>query len=101
MADDRPADRDARRADRRDRSNVVLTDGALTVTAYEVDHAPISPAYAYRFDYKGRSVFVTGDLKYDAALAAAAKDADVMVSEAIAMSMTRSLGAGARAGGRD
>jgi ribonuclease Z len=28
-----------------------------------VDHAPIEPAYAYRFDYKGRSAVVTGDLK--------------------------------------
>jgi ribonuclease Z len=84
-----------------DRWNVVLTDGALTVTAYEVDHAPIAPAYAYRFDYQGRSVFVTGDLKYNASLAKAARGADVMISEAIAMSMTQALGAGARAGGRD
>jgi ribonuclease Z len=84
-----------------DRSTVVLRDGELTVTAYEVDHAPIAPAYAYRFDYKGRSVFVTGDLKYNASLAKAARGADVMVSEAIATSMTRALGAGAHAGGRD
>jgi len=84
-----------------DRSHVVLNDGALTVTAYEVDHAPIAPAYAYRFDYQGRSVLVTGDLKYNPSLVKAARGADVMVSEAIAMSMTRALGQGARAAGRD
>ena len=33
------------------------------ITAFEVNHAPIEPAYAHRFDYKGRSVVITGDLK--------------------------------------
>jgi ribonuclease Z len=78
----------------------VLTDGGLTITAIEVDHAPISPAYAYRFDYNGRSVFITGDLKYQASLADAARGADVLVSEAIAVQMTRALGAGANGAGR-
>ena len=85
----------------KDRSNLVLRDGALTITAFEVDHAPIAPAYAYRFDYKGRSALVTGDLKFHEPLVAAARGADVMVSEAISLTMTRSLGAGAAAGGRD
>jgi ribonuclease Z len=85
----------------KDRTGVVLQDGGLTITAIEVDHAPISPAYAYRFDYRGRSVVVTGDLKYHAPLARAAAGADLLVSEAIATSMTRALGEGARSGGRD
>jgi ribonuclease Z len=84
----------------KDRSGLVLDDGSLRITAIEVDHAPISPAYAYRFDYKGRSVVVTGDLKYHPALANAARGADVIVSEAISLQMTRSLGSGARDGGR-
>jgi ribonuclease Z len=82
------------------RRAVVLHDGGLTITAIEVDHPPISPAYAYRFDYKGRSVFVTGDLKYQSSLAEAVRGVDVLVSEAIAVQMTRALGAGARDGGR-
>ena len=85
----------------KNRTGLVLDDGSLRITAIEVDHAPIVPAYAYRFDYKGRSVVVSGDLKFHPALAAAAKDADVLVSEAIAPSMTRALGNGARAAGRD
>ena len=84
----------------KDRTGLVLDDGALRITAIEVDHAPISPAYAYRFDYKGRSALVTGDLKYHPVLARAAQGVDVMVSEAIAVQMTRSLGAGAKEGGR-
>jgi ribonuclease Z len=37
----------------KNRTRIVLDDGALTITAIEVDHTPIAPAYAYRFDYKG------------------------------------------------
>jgi ribonuclease Z len=85
----------------KNRTGLVLEDGALRITAIEVDHAPITPAYAYRFDYKGRSVVVTGDLKYHQPLVAAATGSDILVSEAIAPSMTRALGNGARSGGRD
>jgi ribonuclease Z len=85
----------------KDRTALVLEDGALRITAIEVDHTPISPAYAYRFDYKGRSAVVTGDLRFHAPLAQAARSADLLVSEAIAVSMTRALGEGARAAGRD
>jgi ribonuclease Z len=80
---------------------VVLDDGGIKITAFEVDHTPIKPAYGYRFDYKGRSVVITGDLKYFPPLAQAAAGADVLVSEAIATNMTRSLGAGAKAAGRE
>jgi ribonuclease Z len=85
----------------KDRSALVLDRDGLRITAFEVDHAPIAPAYAYRFDYKGRSVLVTGDLKFHRPLTTAAKGVDVMVSEAIAVSMTRALGEGASSAGRD
>jgi len=83
------------------RTTVVLQDEDLRITAVEVDHFPIAPAYAYRFDYKGRSAFVTGDLKYHPSLAEAAQGVDLLLSEAIAVRMTRALGAGASSAGRD
>jgi len=86
---------------KKDRRARVLEEGGLRITAFEVDHAPIAPAYAYRFDYKGRSVLVTGDLKFHQPLVAAARDVDLMVSEAISVSMTRALGTGASSAGRD
>ena len=84
----------------KDRTATVFDDGRLRISAIEVDHAPIAPAYAYRFDYKGRSAVVTGDLKFHPALAKAAHGVDVLVSEAISLPMTRALGAGAKSGGR-
>ena len=61
---------------------VVLQDAGLTITAFAVNHTPIRPAYGYRFDYRGRSVVVSGDTVKDAGLIAAAKGADVLVHEA-------------------
>jgi ribonuclease Z len=84
----------------KDRSAVVVDNGALRITAIEVDHAPITPAYAYRFDYKGRSVLITGDLKFHPTLVQAARGVDVLVSEAISVQMTRALGKGAGDAGR-
>jgi ribonuclease Z len=75
----------------KDRTKVFYDDGQLRITAIEVNHAPIEPAYAYRFDYRGRSVVVTGDLKNHPPLVRAAKGADLLVSEAISRSMTRAL----------
>lgn len=82
---------DGERTPAKDRTALVYDDGALRITAIEVDHAPIEPAYAYRFDYKGRAVVVTGDLKYHPPLVESAAGADILVSEAISRSMTQSL----------
>ncbi len=73
------------------RTAVALTAGDLKVTAVEVNHAPISPAFAYRFDYKGRSVVISGDTKKHPPLAVAASGADVLIHEAQNAGMTRLL----------
>jgi ribonuclease Z len=65
----------------RDRRAIMLKDGDLTVTAIEVNHSPIEPAYAYRFDYKGRSVVISGDTSKHLGLADGAKGADVLIHE--------------------
>jgi ribonuclease Z len=60
----------------------VLEENGLKVTAFTVDHSPVAPAYGYRFDYKGRSVVVSGDTIKCANLVNAAKGADVLINEA-------------------
>ncbi len=60
----------------------VLEENGLKVTAFTVDHAPVAPAYGYRFDYKGRSVVISGDTIKCANLVNAAKGADVLINEA-------------------
>ncbi|HSV02748.1 MAG TPA: MBL fold metallo-hydrolase [Phenylobacterium sp.] len=70
---------------------VALRDGPLTVTAIKVAHEPVEPAFAYRFDYKGRSVVISGDTRRWPPLAEAAKGADVLIHEAQNAEMTRQL----------
>jgi len=80
--------------------SVVEEDG-LRITAFPVDHRPVVPAYGYRFDYRGRSVVVSGDTAKSNGLVAAAHGADVLVHEAQANHLVAAIGAAAAAIGRD
>ncbi len=82
------------------RTAVVYDDGQLKVTAIETNHAPVAPAYAYRFDYKGRSVVITGDTTADRRLNAAARGADILFSEALNRDMVHTMEENARKAGR-
>jgi ribonuclease Z len=66
-------------------------DGDLTVTAIRVFHDPVTPAFGYRFDYRGRSVSISGDTMKWPAFAEASKGVDVMLHEAQNEAMTRQL----------
>lgn len=65
-----------------DRVLVFDADG-LRISAFRVDHGPVDPAVGYRFDYKGRSVVVSGDTTSSTALVAAARGADLLVHEGL------------------
>lgn len=62
---------------------VVFAEDGVKVTAFEVDHGPVKPAVGYRFDYKGRSVVLSGDTAFSPTLVNAAKGADLLVHEAL------------------
>jgi ribonuclease Z len=77
----------------------VFEKNGLKVTAYLVHHEPVAPAFGYRFEYEGRSIFVSGDTAPHASLIAAAKDVDVLVHEAQANHLVKILEDVAREGG--
>jgi ribonuclease BN (tRNA processing enzyme) len=64
-----------------ERGGVLLDDGKVKVTAALVEHPPMSPAFAYRFDCPDRSIVFSGDTRPCDALVALAKGADVLVHE--------------------
>jgi ribonuclease BN (tRNA processing enzyme) len=63
------------------RPGLVHADGQVRVTAALVDHPPVRPAFAYRFDTSDRSIVISGDTAPSPALIALAKGADVLVHE--------------------
>jgi ribonuclease Z len=80
---------------------VVQEADGLKVTAIRVDHGPVKPAVAYRFDYKGRSLVISGDTKKSPALIAAAKGADLLVHEALQPRLVKAMTDGLAARGID
>lgn len=81
-----------------DRAVVFAQDG-ITVTAFQVNHDPVKPAVGYRFDYKGRSVVISGDTAKSATLEAVAKGADLLVHEALQPRLVKSMTAALSAKG--
>ncbi len=81
-------------------AGVVLDQGGLVVTAFPVDHAPVAPAFGYRFDYRGRSVVVSGDTLVTDSLRTAAQGADLLLHDALSLPIVRALEEGARAAGQ-
>jgi ribonuclease Z len=66
------------------REGVVFAQRGVKVTAFEVDHAPVKPAFGYRIDYAGRSVVLSGDTRVSENLVRHAQGVDVLVHEVFA-----------------
>jgi ribonuclease Z len=65
-----------------DKDGVVYERNGVKVTAFEVDHGPgIKPAYGYRIDYKGRSVVLSGDTRYNENVIKYGKGRDLLIHE--------------------
>jgi ribonuclease Z len=80
---------------------VVLEEDGLKITSFRVDHRPVTPAFGYRFDYAGRSVVVSGDTIKHPGLVEAARDADVLVHDALASHVVSAIGEAAAEAGRN
>lgn len=87
-------------ADRNAPDVVLIDDGGLKITAFPVNHQPVEPAVGYRFDYKGRSVVISGDTAPSPRLEAAAKGADVLAHEGLAPNLVAVQRKAALAAGR-
>ena len=63
----------------------------VRVTAFRVDHAPVTEAVGYRIDYGEYSVVVSGDTSKSPNLIAHAKNADLLLHDALASAITSRL----------
>jgi ribonuclease BN (tRNA processing enzyme) len=62
---------------------VVRQQAGVKITAALVDHPPIRPAFAYRFDTPDRSIVISGDTAPSESLVTLAKGADILVHEVL------------------
>lgn len=65
------------------REGVVLEKDGLKITAFEVDHRPIEPAFGYRVDSGGHSVVLSGDTRVSQNLIRHAQGVDVLIHEVV------------------
>ncbi len=69
----------------------IYDQNGLTITAFKVDHPPIEPAFGYRFDFGGRSIVVSGDTNRTQTLETAAKGADLLFHDTMALGVLQQL----------
>ncbi len=62
---------------------VVYEKNGFNVTAFDVDHQPIKPAFGYWIDYAGRAVVLSGDTRISENLLKFAKGADLLIHEVV------------------
>jgi ribonuclease Z len=71
---------------------VVYENNNVKVTAFEVDHTPVQPAFGYRVDYAGRSVVISGDTRFNENLIRYAQGTDVLLHEVAVPDLMRAPG---------
>jgi ribonuclease Z len=65
------------------KQGIVFDDHGVKVTAFTVDHGPVTPAFGYRVDYRGHSVALSGDTRVSENLIRFAQGVDVLVHEVV------------------
>lgn len=59
----------------------VYEKDGVKITAFDVDHAPVTPAFGYRIDYAGRSVVLSGNTRLSENLIRFAQGVALLVRE--------------------
>lgn len=83
-----------------DQGVVVYDRDGVKITAFAVDHYPVEPAVGYRFDYKGRSLVISGDTKESPNVEKFSAGADLLSHEALSPEMVGVLQGAADGAGR-
>lgn len=71
---------------------VSFDEDGLRITAFEVDHQHVKPAFGYRVDYRGRSVVLSGDTRMSENLIRHAEGVDLLIHEVVAPEALRRAG---------
>ena len=78
---------------------VIVDEDGLRITAFEVSHPLIDPAFGYRLDYGGRSVVISGDSLVTDKIVKISDGADVVLHDAMALQLVQGAEAMSRGAG--
>jgi ribonuclease Z len=87
---------------------IVPSDGAsiavweadeVKITAFAVDHCPVTPSVGYKVEYGGRAVVISGDTRKSEVVAYTAKRVDLLVHEGLSPELVCNLERAAKAAG--
>lgn len=80
--------------------NVIVYDkGGVKITAFRVNHEPVTPALGYRFDYKDRSIVFSGDTAKAKSVETACNGCDILVHEVLNTEMVGKMEAAVKKSG--
>jgi ribonuclease Z len=71
---------------------VVYENSGVKITAFEVDHTPVKPAFGFRIDYSGRSVVLSGDTRVSENLIRHAQSADLLIHNVVSPETFQRIG---------
>ena len=71
---------------------LVYENNGVKITAFEVDHTPVKPAFGYRIDYSGRSVVLSGDTRLSENLIRHAQNVDLLIHEVASLETFQRIG---------
>lgn len=71
--------------------SVVYNEGGLLISAFRVEHPNWNHAYGYKFEYQGKTIVISGDTRYAPNLVKHARDADILIHEALNVDMMQTI----------
>jgi len=80
---------------------LIFEEGDLRISAFAVDHQPVSPAVGYRIEYRGRSIAISGDTSKSTNLIEASQGVEVLFHEALSKKLVGVLNQSAQNVGND
>ena len=68
---------------------IIYNQQGISITAFNVDHYPVSPAVGYVIEFDNKKVVISGDTKANELVFEMAKDADLLIHEVILKSLLK------------
>ena len=78
-------------------NQVVINENGLKITSFEVLHYPVEPSLAFKIEYKGRSIVISGDTIFSDDLLEKSMNVDVLFHEVMNIGLLEAMRKGARA----